>query len=364
MLKKDSKILIIAPKAYHLFDKQSSNTAFGGAEIQLFLLGKELHRLGYKTNFLVGDFGQKEKEFNGIKIYKSFKMTDSPFKKLFVFRKKLLSLDYDVYIQRALSYISPLLSVIFKRRKKKFIYMVAHDSEVDGSHPITKSIFGKLLANVLWKNAFLVIAQNKYQYDKLKNICNNLIIVKNLHEIPKGSSDRKVDKGYLLWVGRSVGWKRPELFLKLSKELPNEKFVFVLNKANEGDKDYEKLKQDALQNKNIIFLESIPYCNISKLYKDAKIFVSTSKKEGFPNTFIDAGVWGVPIASLSVDPDDFIQGGKCGIYGNNDWEVFINEIKKILKDEKLYKEYSGNIYKYMKSNHDLNKNVLNIINYL
>ena len=66
------KICFIGPKAYQLFNPKIKST-FGGAEVQLSLLAKELTKNNeLDIHFMVTDYGQKNLEqFNNIKIRKS-----------------------------------------------------------------------------------------------------------------------------------------------------------------------------------------------------------------------------------------------------------------------------------------------------
>ena len=53
---------------------------------------------------------------------------------------------------------------------------------------------------------------------------------------------------------------------------------------------------------NLEIIEWLPYRKAEALIAGAFALVNTSCFEGFPNTFLQAGKFGVPILSFEVDP--------------------------------------------------------------
>ena len=71
------KICFISMKSYQLFDKLVDST-FGGAEVQISLLAKEMAKQGNDVHLIVADFGQKSiQQIENITIWKSFKLSDN-----------------------------------------------------------------------------------------------------------------------------------------------------------------------------------------------------------------------------------------------------------------------------------------------
>jgi glycosyltransferase involved in cell wall biosynthesis len=54
---------------------------------------------------------------------------------------------------------------------------------------------------------------------------------------------------------------------------------------------------------HVAFSDGVPYHRVQEYYDRARVFVSTSEAEGFPNSFIQAAMGGAAILSLEVDPD-------------------------------------------------------------
>jgi len=92
---------------------------------------------------------------------------------------------------------------------------------------------------------------------------------------------------FILWVGRAVKRKIPEIFLKLAQKLPNEKFIVILNKSVDG-KYWVRNFNQAKKIDNVQFIEFIIFLKLILTLKTAKIFINTSLYEGFLNTFIQS----------------------------------------------------------------------------
>ena len=82
------KICFISPKAYMLFNENVQST-FGGAEVQLFLIAKELVKNeNYDISFMVGDYGQPAvEEYYNIHLYKALDQQKNIFSQLWTFYK-------------------------------------------------------------------------------------------------------------------------------------------------------------------------------------------------------------------------------------------------------------------------------------
>ena len=69
---------------------------------------------------------------------------------------------------------------------------------------------------------------------------------------------------------------------------------------------------------------------------------------------MQAGKYGIPILSLNVDPDDFINHNKCGWFANGDFDNFLLlGFKNLISDYNFWKQCSQNIRKYVKFNHSI-----------
>lgn len=356
-MKRKPHICFVLPKAYPLFNK-NCNEIFGGAEVQMYLLAREFAKnKSLDVNVIVADYGQEPSEkYDGITIIKSFKFSDSSLIKNVKFLISFMRANADIYIQRTLDPASGIIAILCKLLRKQFVYMVAHDGEVDGGYERNNGIVNALLANVAFKCADAAIVQNTNQKDILyTRKGRDSFLIKSGYSITDPSGASKGD--HVLWVGRSEQWKRPELFIKLAERNRDLRFKMICPRAYKDYKDnYSLLKQRTECVENLEFIEYVPFNEIDQYFQKAKVFVNTSTQEGFPNTFIQAAKNGTPIISLDVNPDNILDKYNCGFFCDGDLDEMDKRLGQLLNDNNLYERMSDNAYRYAKENHDIEKN--------
>jgi glycosyltransferase involved in cell wall biosynthesis len=165
------------------------------------------------------------------------------------------------------------------------------------------------------------------------------------------------NKKYILWIARFESWKRPELFIDLADRFINESFIMICPNTNTDNNNYNELINLVSRKKNIKFIKYVEFEKIQDYFNEAKVFINTSDYEGFPNTFIQAGIGRTPILSLNVNPDDFITDNNCGYFCGSDFDNMVDKLNKLLKNKKDWEEKSKNIFKYIKDNHNIYKNI-------
>lgn len=352
------KIAVIFPASSEaLFNKNSAKT-FGGASVQMYNIAKELSNYkniktySFVLDYPFIDFKDKDK-FNLIKTYRE---NDNFLVKAIKMHKTIEKKKPEVIIQHGLTEESCLLAKYCKFKGIKFIFMFAHDVEVNGrSQSNGKKI---KLFKLLLKNSYKIITQNTYQKQYLKEEFGvESKIIHNGFEIPR--NDHK-NSGNILWVARCDKWKRPELFLDLAEHFNKEKFVMVCPKSADSHL-FNNIRIRAESLKNVEFHEFVPMREINNYFSKAKLFINTSDYEGFPQTFIQATMYSTPILSLNSNPDEFLDEYKCGFCAKGDFNKLIIKIKKYLTDSKLYNESACNAFHYAKQNHDIKKNVKELL---
>lgn len=351
------------PKSLGLFCPKYE-TKYGGAEVQMNLLSKELAKdTNYNVSFIVADYGQKILNIDNVKIYPSLNFEENLIQRIITFFKTFREVDAQIYVQMTLTYFSWLIALYCKVLGKKFVFLVAHDNDVDGTILNTKNTVLKKLSLLVFKFSSIVITQNEYQSKYLQNRrISNVIFNSSLEEIEK-----KNHKGqYHLWIARAEKWKKPEIFIQLAKEIPEREFLMICpSLLNEDDLYYQNLKEIALKVPNLKFVEKyIPYHQLSEIFSKAITFVNTSESEGFPTTFLHASQCGIPIASYNVNPNNFINTYKCGFDAKKDFNKLKEYIIKVSSDISLAKIQSKNCNKYFKENHCIETNINRFKEYL
>jgi glycosyltransferase involved in cell wall biosynthesis len=176
------------------------------------------------------------------------------------------------------------------------------------------------------------------------------------------TSTEKIDSGLAeerhvaLWIGKSDRIKQPEIVLDLAALFPDIPFVMILNRSD------PEIHAEVLRRKpeNLQVIENVDFRDVENLFGHAFLLVNTSVFEGFPNTFLQAGKYGVPILSLQVDPDGFIESHQCGIVAKGDPAGLIDGLRRIKSHPDLWHNCSENIKRYVFNYHELNNKVIQL----
>jgi glycosyltransferase involved in cell wall biosynthesis len=258
--------------------------------------------------------------------------------------------DADIYFQEAASAGTFLVALFCKVRKKAFIYRTAHQDECDGTYSKQHRFVGRLFKMALhW--AKVVLTQNDADRNNLlKTMHLDSMVVRGGHYMPE---QLRSEQEFVLWVARSADFKRPQLFLDLAEQFPDEQFVMICSKAW-GDQNYGQLVARAKTIKNLEFFPLVPFQKTSDYFRRAKVFVCTSHAEGFPNTYIHAWINAIPVLSLEVNPDGIFDKFACGICCNGDFGRLVESLRSVLTENR-YIELGRNARKYAEEHHDIKK---------
>ena len=357
------KICILSEYAYSLY---ADDSIAGGAELQMIMLAEELVKRSHDVSFIT--FGKSKNSYeiiNGVKIYypfynygKGYKyLYPQNFYKLF---KVLNKINVDVYIQRATTPLTGIIAFFAKLKNKLFLYSVSSNDCVSKNLTIKEvKDLKKIIYKFGVKNSDCVICQTKNQKDLLKQTLGKEgKIIKNIYIPPKFENNKKIfSTPKVLWVGRIVKEKRPELFLKLAENLPNINFCMIacIGGISESDfKYYNDIEKAASKINNIDFKGFVHNKEINKYYAESTLFINTSYVEGFPNTYLEA--WGnyTPVITLDFDPDEIICKYKLCLHSKS-FDKMIKDIETILKNDNLIKEMGENSREYVEKEHNMEK---------
>ncbi len=353
------KIALIFPKdSEALFNKKSSAT-FGGANVQMYQIGKELSNYKEITTYsLINNYSHISfDDTESFNLIKTFMETDNVIKKILVYHRKLKEIRPDILIQRGLTLFSCLLAIYCKVKKIKFVFMFAHDREVNGRYQRTnkKCILFKLLLVF----SHLLVCQSQHQLNQInRKYLQKSSLILSGYEIEEIDN---TEMNSILWVGRLEEWKRPDLFLELARLNRGIDFIMIAPKSPGYENVYNEIIKKAHHIPNLEHIDFVHYNKINEYFKKASIFVNTSVQEGFPNTFIQACKNKTPIISLNVNPDHFLDRHSCGFFCGDDFDLMNNNLDRITKDKKTIEFMGENGYKYALENHDIKKNVKKLI---
>jgi glycosyltransferase involved in cell wall biosynthesis len=149
-------------------------------------------------------------------------------------------------------------------------------------------------------------------------------------EVPRNAPPVEKDID-VLWLSNLRALKRPELALELARQLPHVNFMLAGGPMPGGETYFEDVRAAAARLPNVTMHGAVRYADSGTLFDRAKIFLNTSSIEGFPNTFLQAWVRGVPVVSF-FDPDSLVQRLQLGHIANSIDEMR-EAIRGFLEDE-------------------------------
>jgi len=222
------------------------------------------------------------------------------------------------------------------------------------NYSIGNSSINQLLKIVVQKE------NNDTAYSEAKFIAKKAKAIYDLNFEPKVLLNPVDIKGFgkihksetpsIVFLARWDAQKRPDVALKIAKEMPQFDFYFV-GRAS-GLKEYlirqEQLRKIYKKYKNIHILDFIDENEKQLLLQKAWILLNTSVREGLPISFLEAGANKMAIVS-SVNPDNytsrfgmFVEDGKI--------ETFKNSINQLINTEECF-ELGKRAYNFMLQNH-------------
>ena len=328
----------------------------GGAEVQQVLLARELIKHNYQVTFVTYGNGSSSVEYlGGIEVIKTYKRENvaglSLLAKAGALWRAMKKAGADIYFHEAGAAGAVALFCFLRRRK--FVHYIPSDANVSRELAQANVNLYQRVAN--WLDIRLaeeVVCQSEFQKRKLEdNFGRRGRVIKNAFPISEGPVPEKTRPPVVLWVATINEVKQPELLIELAGALPEAKLQMV---GGLGDSEdfYNRIKEAAAKIPNLEFTGFVPFHRVEAYFKKASIFVSTSKYEGFSNTFIQAWANYMPVVSLYSDPDGIIGKHKLGFHAET-FGRLVTDIKILLENQELREEMGGNGRRYVTREHDI-----------
>jgi glycosyltransferase involved in cell wall biosynthesis len=309
-------VCFVAPSVYPILANLRKVELVGGAEVQQAILARLFRADGHRVSLLTADYGQPAKtECDGIEVYRLPNVGQRGIKGLrFVYPhmtdvvKGLRAIDPEILYMRAASGLVAGAAWYARHHAKKFVYACASDAELYRKAPWPRNKRDAFAFRWGLRHADGILVQNASQQRLLKeNFGKDGCLLPNVYF--EAAAGRGTSNGHVLWVGTVKPVKRPELFLELARQFPERQFAMVGGPEPDAVGAtcyYEHIKQAARKAANVEFVGYVPFADVGHYFDKACIFINTSTTEGFPNTFLQAWLRGVPSLSFvspMVRPD-------------------------------------------------------------
>ncbi|PWU09404.1 MAG: hypothetical protein C5B47_03410 [Verrucomicrobia bacterium] len=342
----------------HLALDPASTRVSGGAELQVALLGQALARLGHGVVFMGSDLEPNAPPLlAGVRILQGGRFhtgglwdTAEAFPRVVRALKKekpdyVLILGWTTWLYFLLR-LRPFFGY-------KLVFICGLDTEVNGefrrAHPLRGAFFEKAV-----QAADIRFAMSETQRQLFRQRNMNCSLYRNLI-LPRAhpaNVEKTID---LLWVARCQTIKQPHRFLDLVEKFPKSRCQMICPREDAGL--WESVKKRAAQFPQLAFLEKVPYHQIQEYYDAAKIFVNTSSFEGWPNSFIQAGLGSTALLSLHINPDGVFDKYFPGKFAHGSLERLAQDAQEMLTNSEILQRMQKNCAQFVSELHDNENNV-------
>jgi len=177
-------------------------------------------------------------------------------------------------------------------------------------------------------------------------------IVPNVYSVPpQDDLVAAADRSFVLWVGSlDPEQKKPMRFVRLAERLPGVEFVMI--GWSQDDAFRTKLSNRADSLSNLRFEGFVPPDEIDRYYRRAAMFVNTSEYEGFPNTFLEAWRFGVPVVSLHYTLDGLLSEGDVGLHAGS-VETLTQQVEQLWENPETAAELGHNGREYLQHHYSV-----------
>lgn len=317
----------------------------GGAEVQMALWSKYLA----KNNHNVYTFAWRSRLFN--KTFQGVKFLPVPWMRKIGVLFDQLKFAYipllkpDIILLRSSSDIANILKYK-KKHKFRLIYMLAHDFDVIPKN--AKAQHGTAWFDQL-AQADLVIAQSRFQEETLKQSLPNIksTIQPNIFDpiFDISTEEKKYD---FVWVGTIKEIKRPNWFIQLAEMYPQ--YTFTMIGIGQDKALLSQVENSASQLANFTYQGYLPLNKTLQAIANSRILINTSEFEGFPNVFLQAWYFNMPVIA-SVNPNDVFNHQSVGFFTET-FDELVQKASLIMEDKTVFDEMALGVKNYFSHTHD------------
>ena len=329
-----------------------------GEGVQQTLLGRALARRGHHVSMVTWDYGQIDgAEWEAIRVFKAYRPDAGVRVLRFVHPRwtgmwaALARADADVYYTSCAGMHVGLVALFCRRHRKRFVFRTASDTDCDGSRLLVPFARDRWLYAHGLRRADAILVQSASQAEALaRNYGLAARVAGMLVENPHPVAARDID---VLWVSNIRRVKRPDRILELAGELPEVKIHMVGGPLPGEEGLFRDVRDTAAAKANLTFHGRLPYPDASDLYGRARMLVNTSDVEGFPNSYLQAWIRGVPVVTL-IDPDRTIEREGLGVAVSSAAQIPA-AVRHLLDDATAWKAASDRCRAFMAREHGEDK---------
>jgi glycosyltransferase involved in cell wall biosynthesis len=235
-------------------------------------------------------------------------------------------------------------------RRRPLVFSTSNELDFDFARPDRRAAVLRLYRYSIG-HADRVVVQTGQQLELARST------VPEVESLPIPSFCRPAERTeaepeYFLWVDRLVEYKRPGAFVDLAEAVPEARFRMVVAPTNETPPELEaELRARAAPLPNLELVAPRPREQLLADMTRSAAVVTTSRAEGMPNTFLEAWARGIPVLSLSVDPDARIADKQMGILAGDSPELLADGARRLWGDAGLRAAIGDRAREFVRDTH-------------
>ncbi len=372
-----SGICFVALNGYAALAGRGGVEHVGGAEQQMALLARELARRGRAVSFITRDVGQTDGEtVSGVRVLKAYADRDGwpgvrfLYPRLTGLWSALRRANADVYYQRMAEQTTGIVAAFCARNGRRFVFAAASDYDCMKALPRLGKVRERCLYRYGLRRAHVVLAQTRSQSALLEesfgirasvlaNASEDLLTVarrENGCKVAMAGAEKAAARASpldgtrararILWVGRFTPEKRLSWALEAARQCPEMDFEIV----GDGADDLMREASEAARSlPNVSLPGRVPHERMRDHYARVDALLCTSEREGFPNTFLEAWCFGVPVVT-TFDPDGVVASERLGAAAP-DVKGLSDALRALVGDAKEIQDCGERCRRYFEQHH-------------
>lgn len=332
---------------------EASGQPPGGEPVQQTLLARALVRRGFEVSTIVADDRYPDGATReGITTYRAYRPSAGlPVLRFFHPRwsgvmSALRRAAADVYYTSCASITVAQLSQVAAERGARSVFRIASDSDCDPRRLLIRLWRDRKIYEHGLRRVDAILAQSQHQARLLRTNYGRESSVAGMFVAPPVSIPEFDARGTpALWVSNIRHVKRPDVLLQLATAAPQVGFTMVGGPVSGAEAEFVAARQAASGLPNVRFAGPIPFAEVARSFADARVFVNTSDVEGFPNSYLQAWIHGVPVVAF-FDPDGLIAREGLGVAVSS-----VDEMKeaviRLSSDERAWQDASVRCMQFM-----------------
>jgi glycosyltransferase involved in cell wall biosynthesis len=328
--------------------------SIGGESVQQTLLARALARQGHDVSMVVADYGQADgARWDGIRTLKAYRADAGVPVLRFIHPRwtglwsALARADADLYYTSCAGMQVGLISLFCRRHRRGFVFRAASDSDCDPARLLVRYSRDRWLYGYGLRNADAILVQSAWQEEAMAR--NYRVTSRQAGMLVEKSPPAPARDIDVLWVANIRQVKRPDRALELAASLAGERVHMAGGPLAGEEPLYDEVRDAAARLPNLRFHGRLSYWEANELYGRASVLVNTSDVEGFPNSYLQAWMRGVPVVAL-LDPDGIIAREGLGVAVSSPGD-FTRAVRSLLDDPVAWQAASERCLAYMAREH-------------